>query len=148
MKCFSAAIAGSKIPEARFPRSPARGAEEDCAIAWSGLAAAIPQTTNVENFRHMLALMTMDHHITRNRLLACYTHSGLARRCARRSSNSCLSFDPTENQAFEEYRADTLRSLEDEERDLHDFLDHLRAAKDKQEFDDFLAHRRAKPESV
>jgi Protein of unknown function (DUF2852) len=55
---------------------------------------------------------------------------------------------PTGNQAFEEYRADTLRNLEDEARDLHDFLDHLRAAKDKQEFDDFLAHRRAKPESV
>jgi hypothetical protein len=32
-------------------------AEEDCAIAWSGLAAAIPQTKrNVESFCHILTL--------------------------------------------------------------------------------------------
>ncbi len=55
---------------------------------------------------------------------------------------------PTGNEAFEEYRADTLRRLEEEQRDFHDFLDHLRAAKDKQQFDEFLARRRAKPESV
>lgn len=54
---------------------------------------------------------------------------------------------PSGNQAFEEYRAETLRRLEDEQRDFHDFLDHLRAAKDKQEFEEFLAERRA-PGSV
>ncbi len=51
----------------------------------------------------------------------------------------------TGNQAFEEYRSDTLRRLEEEERDFHDFLDRLRAAKDKEQFDEFLAQRRANP---
>ncbi len=55
---------------------------------------------------------------------------------------------PTGNQAFEEYRADTLRRLEEEQRDFHDFLNHLRAAKDKQQFDEFLSQCRAKPESM
>ncbi len=55
---------------------------------------------------------------------------------------------PSGNQAFEEYRAETLRHLEGEQRDFYDFLDHLRAAKDKQEFDEFLAKRRTKPDSI
>ena len=64
------------------------------------------------------------------------------------SSDQVHQRQPTGNQAFEEYRADTLRRLEEEQRDFHDFLNHLRAAKDKQQFDEFLAQRRAKPESV
>jgi hypothetical protein len=46
------------------------------------------------------------------------------------------------NRAFDEYRAETLRRLEDEEKEFKDFLNHLRFAKDKAEFDDFLANRR------
>ena len=46
------------------------------------------------------------------------------------------------NRAFDEYRADTLRRLEEEQREFLDFLERLRAAKDKAEFDDFLAERR------
>ncbi len=63
-------------------------------------------------------------------------------------SNQVNQRRPSGNQAFEEYRAETLRRLEEEQRDFHDFFDHLRAAKDKQEFDEFLAQRRAKPDSV
>ena len=37
---------------------------------------------------------------------------------------------------------DTLRRLEDEQREFHDFLDRLRMAKDKSEFDQFMAERR------
>jgi hypothetical protein len=48
----------------------------------------------------------------------------------------------TGNRAFDEYRADTLRRLEDEEKEFREFLDRLRFAKDKAEFDDFLANRR------
>jgi hypothetical protein len=44
--------------------------------------------------------------------------------------------------AFEEYRLDTLRRLEHEEKEFHSFLDRLRAAKDKSEFDQFMAERR------
>jgi hypothetical protein len=46
------------------------------------------------------------------------------------------------NHAFDEYRAETLRRLEDEQREFRDFLDRLRFAKDKQEFDQFMAERR------
>jgi hypothetical protein len=47
------------------------------------------------------------------------------------------------NRAFDEYRADTLRRLEDEQREFREFLDRLRHAKDKAEFDQFMAERRA-----
>lgn len=49
------------------------------------------------------------------------------------------------NRAFDEYRTETLRRLEDEQRDFKDFLDRLRHAKDKQEFDAFMAERRSGP---
>ncbi len=52
---------------------------------------------------------------------------------------------PTGNRAFDEYRAETLRRLEDEARDFEGFLDRLRMAKDKAEFDDFMANRRNNP---
>ena len=46
------------------------------------------------------------------------------------------------NRAFDEYREETLRRLEDEQREFMDFLDRLRHAKDKAEFDQFMAERR------
>jgi hypothetical protein len=49
------------------------------------------------------------------------------------------------NHAFDEYRAETLRRLEDEQREFRDFLDRLRFAKDKAEFDQFMAERRNRP---
>ena len=51
------------------------------------------------------------------------------------------------NRAFDDYRADTIRRLEDEEREFREFLDRLRFAKDKAEFDDFLSQRRSRPET-
>jgi hypothetical protein len=52
------------------------------------------------------------------------------------------------NRAFDEYRAETLKRLEEEERGFRDFLERLRQAKDKAEFDQFMAERRrvAEPE--
>ena len=49
------------------------------------------------------------------------------------------------NRAFDEYRTETLRRLEDEQREFHDFLDRLRMAKDKSEFDQFMAERHNRP---
>ena len=49
------------------------------------------------------------------------------------------------NRAFDEYRAETLRRLEDEQREFRDFLDRLRHARDKAEFDQFMAERRDRP---
>lgn len=49
------------------------------------------------------------------------------------------------NAAFDDYRAETLRRLEDEQREFKDFLSRLRFAKDRQEFDQFMAERRNNP---
>ena len=46
------------------------------------------------------------------------------------------------NAAFDEYRAETLRRLEDEQKEFVDYLERLRQAKDKAEFDQFMADRR------
>ena len=48
------------------------------------------------------------------------------------------------NQAFDEYRAETLRRLEEEQHEFCDFLTRLRMAKDKAEFDQFMSERRAR----
>ncbi|HZT87791.1 MAG TPA: DUF2852 domain-containing protein [Stellaceae bacterium] len=50
------------------------------------------------------------------------------------------------NRAFDEYRSETLRRLEEEQREFMEFLDRLRHAKDKAEFDQFMAERRQRPE--
>jgi hypothetical protein len=49
------------------------------------------------------------------------------------------------NRAFDEYREATLHRLEDEQREFFAFLERLRQAKDKSEFDEFLAERRRRP---
>ena len=49
------------------------------------------------------------------------------------------------NRAFDEYRAETLRRLEDEQKEFGEFLDRLRFAKDKSEFDQFMTERRNRP---
>jgi Protein of unknown function (DUF2852) len=49
------------------------------------------------------------------------------------------------NRAFDDYRSETLRRLEEEQREFKDFLARLRFAKDRAEFDQFMAERRARP---
>ena len=49
------------------------------------------------------------------------------------------------NVAFDEYREETLRKLDEEQREFRDFLDRLRAAKDRAEFDQFMNERRSRP---
>ena len=49
------------------------------------------------------------------------------------------------NRAFDEYRAETLRRLEEEQREFKEFLERLRHAKDKAEFDEFMAERGRRP---
>lgn len=48
------------------------------------------------------------------------------------------------NTAFDAYKADTLRRLEEEQGKFSDFLQRLRDAKDKSEFDDFMDERAKK----
>lgn len=54
---------------------------------------------------------------------------------------------PGTNSAFEDYRQQTLRRLEEEEREFHDYLERLRRAKDKEEFDQFMDELRNRPSS-
>lgn len=49
------------------------------------------------------------------------------------------------NSAFDDYRAETLRRLEEEQEEFVAFLERLRRAKDKAEFDQFMAERRNRP---
>jgi hypothetical protein len=45
------------------------------------------------------------------------------------------------NHAFDEYRSETLKRLEEEQQEFQEFLERLRFAKDKAEFDQFMADR-------
>ena len=90
--------------------------------------------------------------------MACWRHGGTDRwqrrmeRMQRRMERmqgaagrwGCGSYgNSSGNYAFDEYRAETLRRLEEEQREFMTFLDRLRHAKDKAEFDQFMAeHRR------
>ena len=60
----------------------------------------------------------------------------------RRARRRTLS---TGNHAFDEYREETMRRLEDEQVEFEAFLERLRHAKDKAEFDQFMEERRREP---
>ena len=49
---------------------------------------------------------------------------------------------PTGNAAFDGYREETLARLEDEAKEFQSFLQRLRKARDKAEFDQFMTERR------
>jgi hypothetical protein len=54
-------------------------------------------------------------------------------------------FRHTGNRAFDEYRDEALRRLEEEANEFREFLERLRMAKDRQEFDEFMNERRNRP---
>jgi hypothetical protein len=62
----------------------------------------------------------------------------------RRGSSFRGPFGSSGNRAFDEYREETLRRLEDEQKEFSAYLDRLRHAKDKAEFDAFMAERRSR----
>jgi hypothetical protein len=59
-----------------------------------------------------------------------------------RGWRSRMQPSPTGNSAFDAYRAETIKRLEEEQTAFEDFLIRLRDAKDKAEFDMFMAERR------
>lgn len=61
-------------------------------------------------------------------------------------SHSPAVMRTTGNSAFDAYKADTLRRLEDEQGKFEAFLERLRDAKDKAEFDQFMDERAKKTE--
>lgn len=61
--------------------------------------------------------------------------------CARRARHDSAHLRPTGNSAFDAYKADTLKRLEEEQSNFEAFLERLREAKDKAEFDQFMDER-------
>lgn len=55
---------------------------------------------------------------------------------------------PSGNAAFDAYKAETLRKLEDEQEAFETFLQRLREAKDKTEFDSFMEDRARKAQEA
>ena len=81
--------------------------------------------------------------------MGCWKHGGWRRRhhdAAGRSGagGRWHSRSSSGNTAFDEYREETMRRLEDEQKEFWSFLDKLRHAKDKAEFDQFMADRRGR----
>lgn len=64
--------------------------------------------------------------------------------CSKRAHKPRYHAAPTGNSAFDAYREETLKRLEDEHREFMDFLQKLREAKDKAEFDQFMDQRDSK----
>ncbi len=60
---------------------------------------------------------------------------------AKRFGGGLGTFGSTGNRAFDDYREATLRRLEEEATEFQSFLQRLRHAKDKAEFDQFMAER-------
>ena len=60
---------------------------------------------------------------------------------SRRRAQAFNAMRPSGNAAFDAYKADMLRRLEEEQEAFETFLQRLRDAKDKQEFDAFMDDR-------
>ena len=86
--------------------------------------------------------------------MGCWTYRGPGRwhnagahgnSCGSRRRGRRQSKSSSGNHAFDEYRDETMRRLEDEQTEFEAFLDRLRHAKDKAEFDEFMEERRRQP---
>jgi hypothetical protein len=64
---------------------------------------------------------------------------------SRRRGTSRFGGGYSGNTAFEEYKAETLQRLEEEQKEFMEFLYRLRHAKDKAEFDQFMDERWNRP---
>ncbi len=74
--------------------------------------------------------------------------SSSSRSCSRKMNRKFATGRPTGNTAFDAYKADTLRRLEEEQNSFETFLERLRDAKDKSEFDTFMDERAARNEDA
>jgi hypothetical protein len=71
-----------------------------------------------------------------------------SRSCGRTMGRHMSMNRPTGNAAFDAYKADTLSRLEEEQNNFETFLERLRAAKDKSEFDDFMDERASRKDKT
>ena len=66
--------------------------------------------------------------------------------CANRRQSSTRYYGRSSgNSAFDAYRAETLKRLEDEQQEFNAFLTRLREARDRAEFEQFMSDRRDAP---
>lgn len=86
----------------------------------------------------MLSTGRMGKGCTRHRSGA---HDARHARFAAEWTNRAHGFRPSGNTAFDAYKAETLKRLMDEQEQFEAFLERLRAAKDKSEFDAFMDDR-------
>ena len=75
-----------------------------------------------------------------------FNHSCSRRKSWNRSGMSAMT--TTGNSAFDAYKADTLARLEREQHEFESFLERLREAKDKAEFDQFMDERARNAQDV
>jgi hypothetical protein len=64
---------------------------------------------------------------------------------AQRRGGRSGGLSETGNRAFDEYRADALRKLEEEADEFRAFLERLRMARDRAQFDEYMKERRNSP---
>ena len=99
-----------------------------------------------------LGLLVLIYMAWSGRMKCCSTHSAgrwkeTVERVQQQASRwyGGASHNPSGNSAFDEYREQTLRRLEEEQREFRSFLEQLRHAKDKAEFDQFMSDRSRRP---
>ncbi|MGJ8545290.1 MAG: DUF2852 domain-containing protein [Sulfitobacter sp.] len=68
--------------------------------------------------------------------------------CSQRRQRHGALHSTTGNRAFDAYKADTLRRLEEEQSNFETFLERLREAKDKAQFDEFMDERAKRNEKA
>jgi Protein of unknown function (DUF2852) len=91
--------------------------------------------------------------------MGCWSHNGMSRWQSKmdrmhakmdrmRSYSGCGDWwapSSSGNRAFDDYRSETLQRLEEEQHEFKEFLQRLRFAKDREEFDQFMTERRNRP---
>ncbi len=70
-----------------------------------------------------------------------FSRSGCGHRRDKMRRHAHVAFSTSGNSAFDAYKSDTLRRLEEEQEAFSAFLQRLREAKDKSEFDTFMDDR-------
>ena len=70
------------------------------------------------------------------------------RGCSGRVKSAAGAFRSSGNAAFDAYKAETLRRLQEEQESFEAFLERLREAKDKAEFDQFMDERARKAKAT
>ena len=90
----------------------------------------------------LLAFMLMTGRFSRH----AYAQGETQMFCRKSNARSAYTthFRSSGNSAFDSYKTDMLKRLEDEQQAFESFLQRLREAKDKQEFDRFMDERAAK----